>query len=299
MDAPHALKRQRTSEIKLNQSCRDEDNDSNDHGPRPAILKLRDEFDEVSVFSELGFENNLAIPSTNVEEPSRANRDEIRNRRLNCRTESRVTALYIKIEGLDTLNLQEIANFMPELYHYIEVAASVHGAVVAERRCDSFILKSVDDEEITSAGASWTIARMLALATDLECCLRSTRAHQVDGFGLSMGMACGSMTLLGNGSGASWTACSVVGVRGDAADLAEEMAGVGAAGAVTVHESALWRWAATARQPPPPSTEYSCAGGERRRAATFDLSTLSFHPPSTSPPTAHVPRRLTRSSSYS
>jgi hypothetical protein len=82
------------------------------------------------------------------------------------------------------------------------------------------------------------------------------------------------------------------------------MAEAGAAGAVAVHESALWRWAAAARRLPPPSMFIECARGERGRAAAFDLEACAFRrPPAAAGDVAAAApesgaRRLRRSASF-
>ena len=240
-----------------------------------------------------------------------AERVAVRSKRLDWRTQAKITALVVSIKGLSTMNVHQIACVMPELYQHIEDAAAAHGATVAEKRWDSFILKSDEEDEDSSPAETGcgcrrrrctgeTVGQMLALAADLDGRLQSTQALQLGGLTLSMGIAWGSMTLLGSGFGASWTSCSAVGVRGDAADLAEEMAGVGAVGAVMVHESAFTRWAAAARCEPPASEPVSASGGGGRgRAAAFDFVWGRFRPSACfAVPAPTKARRLCRSASY-
>ena len=233
--------------------------------------------------------------------------------RLSWHTARRVNILVVKIfesadsDIIENLSANEVGTTTAERYQLADTLAANYDVKIIEQRRDLFVYMGEDcgqtSPSVSTADDSGSpvelgkkMGRMLALASDLHARLSLTSSG---GARLAVGMAYGAATLLWPSASQPWAPICTLRVRGDAVCVAEEMAGLGAVGAVTVHESALWRWAATARQPPPPSTEYSCAGGERRRAATFDLSTLSFHPPSTSPPTAHVPRRLTRSSSYS
>jgi hypothetical protein len=141
---------------------------------------------------------------------------------------------------------------------------------------------------------------MLLLAADLHRCLPAATASLRAGGGtrLRMGMASGSAALLQPASGPLQAAPSVLGVRGDAADVAQEMAGACAVGAVAVDESALWRWAAAARRLPPPSALVECGrAGRRRRVGTFDLAAGAFRLP---PDAAHAAaaRRVCKSASF-
>ena len=127
------------------------------------------------------------------------------------------------------------------------------------------------------------VARMLVLAVELHSRLHSNGAFMGKGLQVAIGIASGSTTLLGSGFGSSWTARGALSLRGDAASLAEEMAGLGVPGAVAVHESALWRWAAASRLLPPATEVLEVEGRERRRAGLFDLGTLRFRLPDTCP----------------
>ena len=112
-----------------------------------------------------------------------------------------------------------------------------------------------------------------------------------------MGMARGSVTLLGRRRGAAWATCGVVRVRGDAADVAEAMAGTGAAAAVVVHESALRWWPGAGR-----AMEAACGavgdGRTRNTAAAYDFTLRQFRPPAPAPAPAVALRPLGRSVSW-
>jgi hypothetical protein len=261
-----------------------------------------------------------------------------KSKKLSSRTGGRATALFLKIEGLDLLRnptcIQRLADTMSEIFEQVDNSAANHNIDVVDRRWDSFILMSFDKvQELATPAhsivcdsarshddqqqdiflphphqvdreADSIVGRMLALAIELHYRLHSSRTFHDNGLQLAMGIASGSTTLLGSGFGASWTARGALSMRGDAADLAQEMAGVCGAGAVAVHESALWRWAAAERCLPPASELVAVEGGERRRAGMFDLGTLAFRQPAPvggmAGPRAAVPAgaALRRSASY-
>jgi class 3 adenylate cyclase len=160
---------------------------------------------------------------------------------------------------------------------------------IVDRRWESFIMISNNEDEqvqpmqisddCETPASNCVISdvdRMLAVAVELHYRLHSICTLHDNGLQLTMGIASGSTTLLGSGFGASWISRGALSTRGDAADLAQEMAGVCGAGAVAVHESALWRWAAAGPRLPPACDVVTVVGGERRLAGMFDLGLLDF-----------------------
>ena len=219
----------------------------------------------------------LDIPMLNISEcdahmrksdeiPQKMN---VTSRRHDWRTVADRATLVVKIQGIDTLSATQMTEILPEMFQQVEDAAMMHNAVVAERRCDCFIL------------CSDTVEQMLAFAVDIRERLTCMLASRLSGMKIRMGVAWGSMTLLGCGFGGSWTACSTLGVRGDAVDLAEQMAEAGASGTVVVHESALRRCAKSSGcggLPPRSGTIRAGDGGDMGRGAVFDLSGRAFRP---------------------
>ena len=219
----------------------------------------------------------LDIPMLNISECDAHMRksDEIQHkmnvtsRRHDWRTVADRATLVVKIQGIDTLSASQMAETLPEIFQQVEDSAMMHNAVVAERRCDCFIL------------CSDTVEQMLAFAVDIRERLTCMLASRLSGMKIRMGVAWGSMTLLGCGFGGSWTACSTLGVRGDAVDLAEQMAEAGASGTVAVHESALRRCAKASGcggLPPRSGKIRAGDGGDMGRGAVFDLAERRFRP---------------------
>jgi hypothetical protein len=203
------------------------------------------------------------------------------------------TALFVQINGFQQLQAQEIADAVAELHGLVEQhVKSVGTALVVEKRWDSFVLFSYDlrisaDLEIANtekrnanAGSCNSVDRMLTLAVDLHTRLLASKALKSGELQLAMGIASGTMALLGFSQESSWAARSALGGWGDSAAMAETMAGIGADGAVAVHESALWRWAAATRRLPPASAMFRLECGELRRAAMFDVRERRFLPQS-------------------
>ena len=195
-----------------------------------------------------------------------------------------------------------------EIYENVGTVASSYQVEIAEARCSSFVLVCDDAADPASSGSFCefqqdqpiitSLVRLLSLVIDLHRRLQLTQA-QHGGLWLSMGIASGSVTLLGCGSGAAWSPWTALPVRDDAAQLAEEMAAAAAGdrSAVAVHESALWRWAAAAREMPPPSDWVHVHSGGRRRAAVFDLRDGEFRQPRADAAGVGAPPRLRRAAS--
>ena len=218
-----------------------------------------------------------------------------KTKRITSHTKQKATTLFVKILGLETLrsapDIHQFARTMTELFELVDGTAAAHSIDIADRRWDSFILMScntdmnsqgrrhLEGESGTNGIVDCDVARMLALALELHSRIQSNSAFIENDLALSIGIASGSTTLLGSGFGSSWTARGALSLRGDAASLAEEMAGLGVPGAVAVHESALWRWAAASRLLPPATEVLEVEGGGRRRAGLFDLGTLRFRLP--------------------
>ena len=212
--------------------------------------------------------------------------------KLDWRTAQTVTALFVTVRGQDSLNIRQRVDTAVQLLEQIEGVAFLHHASVVGKRLDTgdFILKSEnmqsdtnqvspieDGGQLHATCSKPMVDQMLALAADLYQRLRSITARRSSAIQVVMGMACGSMTELGSRFGGSWAACSAVGVRGDAIDLAEQMAEAGASGTVMVHESALLPWAASGRRPPTASGHPTPSDGPPMgRGAVFDLVTQTF-----------------------
>ena len=198
--------------------------------------------------------NILSVPLMNDREGSRCTTNQ---RTIGCRTTKQITALHVKINGVDQLCVENVASVLNEIYENVGTVASSYQVEIAEARCSSFVLVCDDAADPASSGSFCefqqdqpiitSLVRLLSLVIDLHRRLQLTQA-QHGGLWLSMGIASGSVTLLGCGSGAAWSPWTALPVRDDAAQLAEEMAAAAAGdrSAVAVHESALWRWAAAA-----------------------------------------------------
>ena len=199
----------------------------------------------------------------------------------------RVTALVVRIEGFESLSdstcVMKIAEIVSELYQQVDEAGCGNGVQVVDRRNDRFVFIADDSEQINSNVQSF--GQLLAVAVDLHKRLPATQALQCHtNLKLTMGIASGSAVLLCAGREGAWEATSTLGLQGDAVHTASAMAGLAAAGTVAVDGSALWQWAAAARSLPPPSSVVECEGGERRRAAVFDLCACAFEQAPPPPP---------------
>jgi hypothetical protein len=144
-----------------------------------------------------------------------------------------------------------------DVYACLAQSAAIHGISIIEPRADSFVCV-LDTED--SHCSSDPVGQLLSFAADLHRQLTSRSLH------VHMGMASGATALVG----------TLPAVVGDAATIAEDMARLGAVAAVSVHESALWRWAATTSHAAPAAHDVECGGERRRRAATFELETGCF-----------------------
>jgi hypothetical protein len=220
------------------------------------------------------FDNHLDIPVLNSSETmgcAQYNSHEssplvFHSQRLDWRTEAKVNILVVKLHGMDGLSIRQVTEAFPQLLELVEQAAFLHQATVIERRFDCFIVKSIE-----------AVDRMLDLAAYIHHCLQSILAPGLSDLCLRMGIARGSMTLLGCGFGANFTSCSALYVRDDAVNLAERMATASTADAVLVHDSALWRCTTTARWIAETITvDNGISGGDR--GAVFDLSARRFRP---------------------
>jgi class 3 adenylate cyclase len=233
------------------------------------------------------------------------------------------TVLFIKIEGLDSactaLSLKQIVEMTAQIYQHIYEATLAQGVTLVEPRRNSFLcmlthdkdeqtarLRFQSDKEIwNSSFPGDKVRRMLALAADIHQRLRTApllSSVLCSESGLGMGIASGATTMMDPDSAGARVARTSLCVRGDAADVAQEMAEASVPGTVVVHESALWRWAAAARRLPPATVLVESRQGERRRAGAFDLEARAFRPlpaAAAEPATASGARRLRRSASFS
>ena len=214
---------------------------------------------------------------------------------LDCALAHSINTLVVRIDNFEALlgntDAVQIAEVVSEIYQQVDEAAQANGVHVVDRRNDRFVFISNNEEyEESSECAGQRFEQLLAVALDLNKRLPATEALQsLKNLKLTMGMASGSASLLCAGREGAWEATSTLGVHGDAVHTASKLAGRAAAGTVAVDGSALRRWAAAARSLPPPSSVVECEGGERRRAAVFDLRACAFeHPPP--PPPADAAR---------
>ena len=195
------------------------------------------------------------------------------SKKLEWRCIRNATILFLRFDGLGELKILQTADLISELYDYVDRCALPFSVSVVERRWDSLVLMGTSSEgNGHDHRGEENPASMFTLASELFSGLKSTHAYRT-GLQLRMGVASGTITLLGSGSGGCWASRSAM---GDAAYIAEELAAVRGAETAAVHESALWRWAAAARRLPPDSTEVTLEGGQRRRVGTYDLGRRCF-----------------------
>jgi hypothetical protein len=194
-----------------------------------------------------------------------------------------------------------IAEAVCEMYELVEHVADAQGARLVERNSERFILMA-GDLEASSTPPTETIEHhrlriceaitsLLAVAADLHRLLPTTRAMTACSAHLAMGLASGTTALLVARHGGAWQPSTTLAVPGDAVCVATAMAALGAAGELTIDESALWQWAAAARRLPPPSSAVDC-GGAPRRAAALDLRTGAFRHSAPPPPPLPPPRAV-------
>jgi hypothetical protein len=191
------------------------------------------------------------------------------------------TVLHIRVQSMHaastTMTAMQRAQQAEDVYSCVYTAAAIHGIPIIDPRTDSFVCV-VDADDPSCAGDPVGQLLRVAFAADLTRRLISRPAQ----LQARMGMASGPTAVIG-------TSPAVV---GEAANIAADMARLGAVAAVAVHESALLRWAAAARHAPPAAAPVECGGGRSGRAAVFDLETGCFRPAAAalaSPPAA-VPK---------
>jgi hypothetical protein len=255
----------------------------------------------------------INVPLDEYLEEVEVTKSTIKTGKLDWRTVSKITALFVTTKNLDILSMRQRADISLRLLEELEEASISYGASVVEKRLDtcSFVLNCEDFPPESSANTTHldlapcidaikeptlaisedTVGRMLSLATDLHLRLSSVLAQHSTHPNLTMGMAWGSMTMLGRSVGSSWTACSALSVLGDAADLAEQMATAGTPGILVVHESALWRIPSVGRPPPTSGPIMAADGRIQGRGAVFDLSARAFIWPAAAAAAAAAGRR--------
>ena len=194
------------------------------------------------------------------------NTETTRPKKLEWFVAEKSTVLHINVQitqaASTNMSSMQAAEQVLDVYSCFRQYATIHGISIVELRTNSFVCV-LDADDPDCAGEP--VGQLLAFATDLNHHLLSRPAP----LHARMGMASGPTALIG-------TPPVVV---GDAANIAEDMARLGAVAAVAVHESALWRWAAAAGRAPPPASRVDCASGRSRGAAVFDLETGSFAAP--------------------
>ena len=205
----------------------------------------------------------------------------------------KTTTLFVQINGHENLEARAMAEIITELYLELDQAMEgVQNLLIAEKRWDSFILVGkdmtttqaretalADDAGVLSISGDDILGPMLIFAANLHAGLHANQALRRFDLTVAMGIASGTMTLIGGDSGSCWSARRALGVRDDAAHIAQAMAGLGVPATVLVHESALWRWAAATRRLPPAAACIRLESGEQHRAAIFDVHRRRFRSP--------------------